>query len=103
MLPASTVRWLVFALLAVVALVALFDKQQLAPTEEKPGQQTTALATTSDLANKPSPPPRGNFDWDSIRICSKHGTCATEMAPREAKEKRCDTAKQTRKHLTSRL
>merc|ERR1711871_116318 len=78
MLPSSsTVRWLIFALLAVVALMALLDEQQLAPTEEKPGQQTTALTTTSDLANKP---PRGNFAWDSFQI--------TEMSSREVKEKR---------------
>ena len=96
MLPAcssSTVRWLVFALLAVVALVALFDEQQLAPAEEKPGHQTTALATTSDLADKP---PRENFAWDSFQVVS-------QMSFKEVKEKRCGTAKQTRKHLTSRL
>ena len=95
MLPASssTVRWLVFALLAVMALVALFDEQQPAQAEEKPGHQTTALATTSDLADKP---PRENFAWDSFQVVS-------QMSFNEVKAKRCDTAKQTRKHLTSRL
>ena len=95
MLPASssTVGWLVFALLAVMALVALFDEQQLAPTEEKPGQQTTALATTSDLADKP---PHENFPWDSFQVVS-------QMDFEEKKQKRCGTAEQTRKHLTSRL
>ena len=83
----STVRWLVFTLLAVVALVAL------APAEEKPGHQTTALATTSDLADKS---PRENFAWDSFQVVS-------QMSFNEVKEKRCDTAKQARKHLTSRL
>ena len=95
MLPASssTVGWLVFALLGAVALVALFDEQQLAPTGEKPGHQTTALATTSDLVDKP---PRENFAWDSFQVVS-------QMSFNEKKEKRCDTAEQTRKHLTSRF
>ena len=95
MLPASssTVGWLVFALLAVVALVALFDEQQLAPAEERPSHQTTALATPSDLPDKR---PRGNFPWDSFQIVS-------QMSFNEVKAKRCGTTKQTRKHLTSRL
>ena len=95
MLPASssTVGWLVFALLAVVALVALFDEQQLAPAEEKPSHQTTALATTSDLADNP---PRENFPWDSFQVVS-------QMSANEVKAKRCRSTKQTRKHLTSRL